>query len=283
MAFKRSKKKQTDYNIGGKAISDTAIPLYQKNLTRMDDYLSDPTARQDTYLNKYFGADSAQNSDFLRNYQRAMGNVTGNNYSATSGGYSSSGQRAYDDNQRYWNDMLSRLQGSNVLNAYNMAGQDYQNMLGANSSYQNAYSLGKAYSDVDQYNDMVNKANKNWYSGVMSAVGQGLSAIPNPWTMGIGSALSTAGSFTGNNAGELADQMAGLGNDARGGSGSSNILGNAFQKGYEGIGTLINDWKSDNKQYFPKWAGGKGIQTNKVNTGGSLFSSNDPWSAKVGG
>ena len=283
MAFKRSKKKQTDYNIGGKAISDTAIPLYQKNLTRMDDYLSDPTARQDTYMNKYFGADSALNSDFLRNYQRAMGDVTGNNYSATSGGYSSSGQRAYDDNQRYWNDMLSRLQGSNVLNAYNMSNQDYQNMLGANNSYYNAYHLGKAYSDIDQYNDMVDKANKNWYSGVMSAVGSGLSAIPTPWTKAIGAGLSTAGYFTGNNAGELADQMTGLGNDARGEGGSSNLLGGAFQKGYEGIGTLINDWKSDNKKYFPKWAGGKGIQANKVNTGGSLFTSNDPWSAKVGG
>ena len=64
---------------------------------------------------------------------------------------------------------------------------------------------------------------------------------------------------------------------------SSNVLGGAFQKGPEGIGTLINDWKSGNKQYFPKWAGGKGIQANKVNTGGSLFSSNDPWTAKVGG
>ena len=189
MAFKRSKKKQTDYNIGGKAISDTAIPLYQKNLTRMDDYLSDPTARQDTYMNKYFGADSAQNSDFLRNYQRAMGDVTGNNYSATSGGYSSSGQRAYDDNQRYWNDMLSRLQGSNVANAYSMANQDYQNMLGANNSYYNAYHLGKAYSDVDQYNDMVDKANKNWYSGVMSSIGQGLMGLGDPISKAVGAGL----------------------------------------------------------------------------------------------
>ena len=284
MAFKHAKKKQTDYNIGGKAISDTAIPLHQKNLTRMDEYLSDPTARQDMYLNKYYGADNVDQSDFLRNYKRAMEQTTANNYSATTGGYSSSGQRAYDDNQRYWNDEAARLRRQGVANSYSMANQDYQNMVGANSSYQNAYSLGKAYSDVDQYNDAVNKANSNWYSGVMSSVGKGLQAIPNPWTQAIGAGLSVAGSLTNNGAEDLLNSMNSSG-DIRGGKGgSSNELGGAFQKGYEGIGTLINDWKTDNKKYFPKWAGGKGIQVQKVNTGGSsLFSSNDPWTAKVGG
>lgn len=282
MAFKHAKKKQTDYNIGGKAISDTAIPLHQKNLIRMDEYLSDPTARQDMYLNKYYGADNVDQSDFLRNFRRAMGQTTANNYSATTGGYSSSGQRAYDDNQRYWNDYASRLRNQGVTNSYNMANQDYQNMMGANSSYQNAYNLGKAYSDVDQYNDAVNKANSNWYSGVMSSVGKGLQAIPNPWTQAIGAGLSAAGSLTNNGAEDLLNSMNSSG-DIRGGEGgSSNDLGGAFQKGYEGIGTLINDWKTDNKKYFPKWAGGKGIQVQKVNTGGSsLFSSNDPWTATV--
>lgn len=255
MAFKRSKKKQTDYNIGGKAISDTAIPLYQQNLTRMDEYLSDPTARQDEYMNKYFGADSAQNSDFLRNYQRAMANTTANNYSATSGGYSSSGQRAYDDNQRGWNDMLSRLQGNNVTNAYNMANQDYQNMVGANSSYQNAYSLGKPYSDVDQYNDLVNQANSRWYTGVMDALGGAGLASNSPWGMAIGSALKTGGSLLSNDAGEQLDAMnrtssSTQGNDTRGSSGGSNSsLGNAFSLGGKGIGQLWDDWHGD-KNYF---------------------------------
>lgn len=264
MAFKHAKKKQTDYNIGGKAISDTAIPLYQKNLTRMDEYLSDPTARQDMYLNKYYGADNVDQSDFLRNYKRAMGQTTANNYSATTGGYSSSGQRAYDDNQRYWNDYASRLRDQGVANSYSMANQDYQNMIGANSSYLNAYGLGKAYSDVDQYNDAVNKANSNWYSGVMSSVGKGLQAIPNPWTKAIGAGLSVAGSLTNNGAEDLLNSMNSSGGIRSGEGGSSNDLGGAFQKGYEGIGTLINDWKSDNKKYYPKWAGGKGIQVQKV-------------------
>lgn len=272
MAFKHAKKKQTDYNIGGKAISDTAIPLYQKNLTRMDEYLSDPTARQDMYLDKYYGANNVDQSDFLRNYKRAMGQTTANNYSATSGGYSSSGQRAYDDNQRYWNDEAARLRNQGVTSSYNMANQDYQNMVGANSSYLNAYGLGKAYSDVDQYNDAVNKANSNWYSGVMSSVGKGLQAIPNPWTQAIGAGLSAAGSLTDNGAEDLLNSMnssgSAAGNIRSGEGGSSNDLGSAFQTGYTGIATLINDWKTGNKKYYPKWAGGKGISPQKVNVAG---------------
>lgn len=251
MAFKRSKKKQTDYNIGGKAISDTAIPLYQKNLTRMDEYLSDPTARQDEYMNKYFGADSAQNSDLLRDYKRAMATTTGNNYSATSGGYSSSGQRAYDDNQRYWNDAVSRLQGNNVSAAYQMANTDYQNMLGANSSYQNAYGLGKAYSDVDQYNDLVNQANSRWYTGIMDALGDAGIASNNPWGMAIGAGLKTGGALLSTDAGDVLDSMNSQGtNDSRGSSGgSSSSLSDAFLKGGKGIGQLWNDWNGDRK-YF---------------------------------
>lgn len=283
MAFKHAKKKQTDYNMGGKAISDTAIPLHQKNLTRMDEYLSDPSARQDMYLDKYYGSDNVDQSDFLRNYKRAMAQTTANNYSATSGGYSSSGQRAYDDNQRGWNDYAARLRNQGITNSYNMANQDYQNMVGANSSYQDAYSLGKAYSDVDQYNDAVNKANSNWYSGVMSSVGKGLQAIPNPWTQAIGAGLSAAGSLTDNGAEDLLNSMNKSGNIRGGEGGSSDDLAEAFKTGYEGIGTLINDWKSGNKKYYPKWAGGKGIQANKVNTGSSLFSSSNPWTAKIGG
>lgn len=251
MAFKHAKRKQTDWNIQGKNIADTAAPLYQKNLTRMDDYLSDPTAQQDTYLNKYFGANSAQNNDFLRNYQRAMANTTANNYSATQGGYSSSGQRAYDDNQRYWNDEASRLQGNNVLNAYNMANQDYQNMLSANSSYSNAYGLGKSYSDTDQYNDMADQANSRWYTGVMDALGDAGMASNNPWGMAIGAALKTGGSLLSTDA---SDQLENWGKSSTAGntrddSGSSG-LGDAFLKGKEGIATLVNDWKSGNKKYF---------------------------------
>ena len=131
---KVAKKTQTDYTRGGKAISDTAIPLYQENLTRMGSYLEKPQESMDSYLSKYFSGTSEQ-SDFLRNYQKAMAGQTGSNYAATSGGYSSLGQNNYADQQRYWNDLANRLYSGNVTNAYNMASQDFANMLNANTSY----------------------------------------------------------------------------------------------------------------------------------------------------
>ena len=284
MCSKQAKIPQTDYTIGGRDISNTAIPYYKKGVTQLGNYMENVQNRMDPYLEKYINpAKAAEYSDFQRNYQRAMGQQTAQNYAATGGGYSSANQLGYDDLQRYYNHYASELYAQGLNQANQMAAQEYNMLTGALGSYGNAYNLGKEYSDNEQYNKLVDKANKNWFSNVMSTVGSSLSAIPTPWTQAIGAGLSTAGYFTKNNADELADQMAGLGNNARGEGGSSNSLGGAFQKGYEGIGTLINDWKSGNKQYFPEWVGGKGIQANKVNTGGSLFSSNDPWSAKVGG
>ena len=89
---KQAKIPQTEWTRGGRDISNTAIPLYQSNLQRMDEYLQDPTARMDMYMNKYYGPNSVDTQDLIRAYNRAMGNATGQNYSATTGGYTSSGQ-----------------------------------------------------------------------------------------------------------------------------------------------------------------------------------------------
>ena len=263
MAFKRSKMKQTDFTTGGRDISNTAIPLWQKNLTRMNDYLDDPTSLQDKYMQKYYSGDSVDWSDAMRDYQRAMSKTTANNYSATSGGYSSSGQRAYDDNQRGWNDYISRLRNQGILNSYNMASNDYQNMLGANSAYQNAYGVGENYSKIDQYNDLASKANKNWYSGVLKAAGQAGMASNNPWGMAIGAAAYTTGDMLGNNAGDMADSMFNnyWGSNSQGGQGGTrgtqdeSSLAGAFNKGAKGINMLKNDWNGD-KNYF-SWFKGK--------------------------
>lgn len=173
---KQPKQTQTDYTRGGKAISDTAIPLYKENLTRMGTYLEDPMAYQNKYLTEYFTNTPTQN-DFLRNYQRAMGDTTANNYAATTGGVASLNQRNYDDYQRYYNDQMARLYEQGVTSAYNMANQDYQNMLAGNTSYNQAYQLGKPYSDVEQYNYMVDQVNDNWWAPVVSSVGGAVSKI----------------------------------------------------------------------------------------------------------
>lgn len=196
MVGKQAKIPQTAWTRGGRDISNTAIPLYQENLTRLGDYLNDPSNYIDQYLNKYYGANAIQNQDFLRAYNRAMGNRTGANYAATGGGYTSSGQRAYDDQQRYYNDLMSRLQQYGVGQSRSMYDQDVANMRGANADYYNAYQLGQPYSQYEQYNSLVDQANNNWWSGAMSAAGGVLSAIPTPVTMGVGAALQGAGALT---------------------------------------------------------------------------------------
>lgn len=193
---KQAKIKQTDYTKGGRDISNTAIPLYQENLTRMGSYLENPQESMDSYLNKYFSG-TAEQSDFLRNYQKAMAGQTGSNYAAISGGYSSLGQSNYADQQRYWNDLANRLYSGNVTNAYSMANQDFANMLNANKSYNQAYELGELYSNIDQYNDLIDQSRNNWIGNVMNTAGDiGLSS-GNPWGMAIGGALKVGSNFVG--------------------------------------------------------------------------------------
>lgn len=191
---KKAKKSQTDFTKGGRDISNTAVPLYQNTLRDISDYNANTQGYIDDYLNKYFTNTSEQN-DFMRDYNRAMANKTAQNYSATGGGYSSAGQRAYEDLQRAENDLANRIYTGNVANATNMANQYYQNLLKSTDAYDRAYLQGKAYSDVQQYNDMVDQAN-SWTSvlgNAASGVGKVLSTIPNPWTQGIGAGLQILG------------------------------------------------------------------------------------------
>lgn len=158
---KQAKIPQTDYTIGGRDISNTAIPYYKKGVTQLGNYMENVQNRMDPYLEKYVdAANAADQSDFLRNYQRAMGQQTAQNYSATGGGYSSANQLGYDDLQRYYNDYASRLYAQGLDQANGMAAQEYNMLTGALGSYGNAYNLGKEYSDNEQYNKLVDEANK---------------------------------------------------------------------------------------------------------------------------
>lgn len=206
MCAKQAKKTQTDYTIGGKAISDTAIPLYQSGLTQLSDWTLNPTQQVDELLNRYY-SNTPQQSDFLRNYQRAMGNVTANNYAATHGGYSSSGDMARMDQQRNWNDLYSRLQDQGVTRAVQMANANIGNLNNALNQYNAAYGKGKEYSDIEQYNYLVDQNNSfgNQLAGMASGAGKVLSAIPTPWTQAIGAGLQAAGGLASvDNSGALA-------------------------------------------------------------------------------
>lgn len=204
---KTPKKTQTEYTIGGHDISQTAIPLYQENLKRMGEYLENPQVRQNQYLKDYY-ENTAANSDFLRNYQRAMADQTGQNYSATTGGYTSTGQRNYDDLQRYQDDLAARLRDYGVSSAYNMANQDYLNMLTGNNSYYNAYNLGKEYSDIVQHNYMADQVNSfgNQLLGIGGSALQGVGAVASAFNPALGMGLMAAG----NGLGSFQTQMPGV-------------------------------------------------------------------------
>lgn len=203
---KQPKISQTDYTRGGRDISNTAIPLYQQNLTQLGDYVSNVQNRLDPYLENYVNlGQAASQSDFLRNYQRAMGQATAGNYAATTGGYSSLNQQGYDDQQRYYNDLAARMYSQGLGQAAELANQEYQILANTPAIYNQAYQLGKDYSDIQQYNDMADKINKNWWSNALTSAGDTIGSISmssgNPWVMAIGGAIGgtmgTAGRMTG--------------------------------------------------------------------------------------
>lgn len=258
MCSKQAKIPQTDYTIGGRDISNTAIPYYKKGVTQLGDYMENVQNRMDPYLEKYVdAANAADQSDFLRNYQRAMGQQTAQNYAATGGGYSSANQLAYDDLQRYYNHYASELYAQGLNQANQMAAQEYNMLTGALGSYGNAYKLGEEYSKNEQYNKLVDEANKNWWSNLLTSAGDSIGSISmqsgNPMVMAIGGAIGgtmgTAGRMTGSNAGELASSLRGIGSGNSAGSGlNSQQYQNTMANMDTGIASGLNqfDWFKNN-------------------------------------
>lgn len=264
---KAAKIKQTDYTKGGRDISNTAIPLYQENLNLIGDYNRNQGVDTiNDYLDLYWGNNAVQQSDFLRNYNRAMSGVTANNYGATSGGYTSSGQRAYDDQQRYQNDLAARLQSQGVNYASDMAQNYYNGLINANTSYNNAYQLGKAYSDTDQYNDLVDQQNGNWVSNLMSSAGTALMSSGNPYAMAAGAALGTAGNMMGV---DTSGAMARIGG-GNAGAGAANQYVNQNASNY----SLGQNWGKAGVALWDKWFGNSGANTSAGSQIGSAVGRN---------
>lgn len=240
---KMSKDTQTDYTRGGKTISDTAISLYPTNLQRMDSYLDNPYRRLNYYLDNYYDNDVNQ-SDFLRGYNRRMANATANNYAATSGGYSTSGQRAYNDQQMYMNDLAARLRAQGVTDAYNMASQDFQNMRGANADYNAAYHLGKDYSDIERYNNMVDQNNSfmNQLGGVAGGVGKVLSFVPGVG-QAIGAGLQVGGNLMSTDTSSLASRLGVSGVQGYGAGAQGDMYTNIGQ----GLSNTAQAWTNQGK------------------------------------
>lgn len=268
---KVAKTPQTEWTTGGRDISNTAIPLYQENLTRVDDYLSNPQSYMQNYLDTYFSGNADQ-SNFLRNYRRSMAGTTSNNYGATNGGYASLNQRNYDDTQRYWNDLASRLQTVGVANAYNMASQDYVNMLNAFPYYQSAYQLGQPYSEIEQQNAIADQQNSNWLGNLVGGVGQVVSAIPHPAAAAIGSAMQVGGDMM-----TVQAPTYGTSSNLR----SAGVgAGGAYANPYSGIANQLNTTlkglaaDAEKHPLLNAIYGGGGTSTS--NTSSGLFNPNSP-------
>lgn len=255
---KMAKLPQTDWTRGGRDISNTAIPLYQSGLNRLGDYTADPQQFMDAYMNKYYGANAIQNQDFLRAYNRAQGNLTGNNYATTQGGFTTSAQKAYDDQQKYYNDLASRLQQYGVTSSRNMYDQDVINQMNALNQYNNAYRLGQAYSQVEQQNALANQANRNWLGNAIQGIGTIAGGILGAGTPLGGAAGASIGGAIGSLAGsplqvDTSQAMASIygGNPANYGPGG----GNQFINPMQSLGNLdygaINSWW---RQKHPKKA-----------------------------
>lgn len=198
MCPKEAKIKQTDWTKGGRDISNKAIPYYQEGLDQLHDYTKNVQNRLDPYIEKYINpASAAAQSDFMRNYQRAMGQQTAQNYAATGGGYSSANQLGYDDLQRYYNDYASRLYNQGLTAANQLANNEYDIIQGSLGAYGNAYKLGENYSNIDQYNDMVDQANDNAWTGWMNTLGDVGLASGNPYAMAAGAVLKGVGTAFG--------------------------------------------------------------------------------------
>lgn len=230
---KMAKLPQTDWTRGGRDISNTAIPLYQSGLNRLGDYTADPQQFIDAYMNKYYGANAIQNQDFLRAYNRAQGNLTGNNFATTQGGFTTSAQKAYDDQQKYYNDLASRLQQYGVTSSRNMYDQDVVNQMNALNQYNNAYQLGKNYSQIEQQNALAKQANRNWLGQGLSGIGSVLSAIPTPVTQVLGAGMQLGGNLATT---DVSQAMAGI----YGGSPSQYGTGNVYGGAFTNIGNM--DW-----------------------------------------
>lgn len=254
MPIKKSKIKQTDYTRGGRDISNTAVPLYQDTLRAMGDYNNNTQGYIDSYLDKYYGANTARNNDFLREANRTLTNATARNYSATGGGYSSAGQRVYDDSNRYLNDRLARLYDAGVQSSAQMAQNYYNNLLQGADRYHNAYKLGEDYSNIDQYNDQIDQSRNNWIGNVMDAAGEVGMSSNNPWGVAIGAALKTGANFVGKDTTQaenlLLQKMGGKGVTSSTDNGNfGDVFTGLYNAGKAGV------FKKDNWKFWDKKKG----------------------------
>lgn len=193
MAFgKKAKTPKTQYQTENQQLGRDAYGRITPALDRLESLSMNPDEYRQRGINTYFNS-SADWNDAMRQYRRQMNQATANNYNAMNGGYSSAGQKYYDDTQRYANDLNSRLYDRGVQTVNNMLSQD----TGLAQNYYNTlmgqHDLAAQPDAIDTANQLIDQANKNSWSNILGTAGKVVSAIPTPWTRAIGAGMQLGG------------------------------------------------------------------------------------------
>lgn len=251
---KKEKVDKTQYETENQNLGRAAYPKIQPALDRVGDLTMNPDEYRKNIMNTYYNTDnSAQWSDAQRNIRRNMANATANNYAATHGGYSSVGQKYYDDVTRAMNDYNSRLWDYGVNSANNMYNADLANTNNYYKTLLGTHQLAERGDAIDNYNELVDRQNKQWWSNALNELGSVVENVaPGPWkAIGTGMRLGGwAGSKDYGDAMAMRGQQIDLSSDP-----------NAYRSGAESLGGIVssglNNWMN--------WGGLKsGIAKNVV-------------------
>ena len=185
---------KTQYETENQQIGREAFTKMGDALNRYGDMASNPDTYRKNLLNDYYNSDnSALWSDAQRATRRNLMDATANNYAATHGGYSSAGNKYYDDVTRRMNDYNARLWDYGVNTVNNMYDSDLTNARKYYGDLGSTHDLARTGDAIDAYNDVIKQSNKNAWTGMLSNAGKVVSAIPTPWTRAIGAGMMVAG------------------------------------------------------------------------------------------
>lgn len=189
MAFgKKAKTPKTQYQTENQQLGRDAYGRITPALDRLESLSMNPDEYRQQGINNFFNS-SADWNDAMRQYRRQMNQATANNYNAMNGGYSSAGQKYYDDTQRYANDLNSRLYDRGVQTVNNMLSQD----TGLAQNYYNTlmgqHDLAAQPDAIDTANQLIDKSNKNAWSNILGQAGTMVESLAPGWWKLIGTGM----------------------------------------------------------------------------------------------
>lgn len=261
MAFgKQAKTPKTQYQTEAQQLGRDAYGRITPTLNRVENLTMNPDDYRKEHINDLFNS-GAQWNDAMRNYRRQMSAATANNYNATGGGYSSSGQRLYDDVQRGLNDYNARLYDTGVRTVEDLLSNDRS---AANSYYKtllNQHAMASQPDALDSYNQMLDKQNKNWWSNALGGIGNAVEQYAPGYFKLIGSAMKT-GAYAGST--DYSNALNGLGREA-----GLNV--NYRSPAYSNLGGILSSAANN----YMNWGGGFSGGGGAGNLIGNLFTNSD--------